>query len=118
MSAAERCGMPGFQAIGLGWRRLPAGLSQGVDRPAPMPTRPPPLSCPECGELGLPIYWGLPGWDDSPSGGLEGWEIGGCVVTPKADTHRCPKGHGWRDERYADQGMRGSGFVMIVSDGQ
>jgi hypothetical protein len=51
--------------------------------------------CPECGEHGVPIVYGMPTPEMEEAVDRGEYELGGCCIGPDMPTHECPAGHQW-----------------------
>lgn len=53
--------------------------------------------CPVCGEIGIPIVYGLPGFELQEAAGRGEVVIGGCVIFGNDPDHQCRScEHTWR----------------------
>lgn len=61
-------------------------------------------NCPECGEPGKMLVYGLPGPRLGRAADAGRVGLGGCMVEPGQPNWYCPGGHGWWDEDFAGRG--------------
>ncbi|GAA0572974.1 hypothetical protein GCM10009534_03540 [Kribbella sandramycini] len=52
--------------------------------------------CPECGEPGRPILYGLPTRRAQEAAAAGRVSLAGCMMPPEHDEWVCAGGHGWR----------------------
>lgn len=68
--------------------------------------------CPQCGQKGTAISYGLPTremWEAAEAGMIH---IGGCIVWEGMPTWRCPQGHDWNE---GQPRFDGSATVVVSS---